>query len=84
LPDLALHVHLRDGSVNGKNDGRNRTRVSAAKNLRANVASVALKSTKLMPSSTARAFDLLEHGSARHRRVATYTCPGITTRMGGG
>src|SRR6266516_4056446 len=43
-----------DGSVNGKNDGRNRTRVSAVKNLRAKAASVALKSTKVIPSSTAR------------------------------
>src|SRR2546426_7250377 len=43
-----------DGSVNGKNDGRNRTRVSAVKKRRANVASVALKSTNVMPSSTAR------------------------------
>src|SRR5438876_113725 len=43
-----------DGSVNGKNDGRNRTRVSAVKKRRANVASVALKATKGMRSSTAR------------------------------
>src|SRR5213596_3556470 len=43
-----------EGSVKGKNDGRNRTRVSALKKRRAKVASVALKSTKLIPSSTAR------------------------------
>src|SRR5256885_7358754 len=43
-----------DGSVNGKNDGRNRTRVSAVKKRRAKEARVALKSTKLIPSSTAR------------------------------
>ena len=40
-----------DGSVNGKNDGRNRTCVPGSQNLRANSASVALKSTKLTPSS---------------------------------
>src|SRR2546425_2887473 len=43
-----------DGSVNGKYDGRNRTFVAGEKMRRANVASVALKSTNVMPSSTAR------------------------------
>ena len=42
-----------DGSVNGKYDGRNRTLVVGEKMRRANVASVALKSTNVIPSSTA-------------------------------
>src|SRR4029079_18276617 len=40
-----------DGSVNGKNDGRNRV-LDAPKNSSANRLSVALRSTKLTPSST--------------------------------
>src|SRR6266540_4315989 len=43
-----------EGSVNGKYDGRNRTAVSRVKKRRAKVASVALRSTNVMPSSTAR------------------------------
>src|SRR6266550_3877029 len=43
-----------DGSVNGKYDGRNRTLVVGEKMRRTNVASVALKSTNVMPSSTTR------------------------------
>src|SRR6266704_5276793 len=39
------------GSVNGKYDGRKRTLVVGEKIRRAKVASVALKSTKVMPSS---------------------------------
>src|SRR5207302_5773080 len=74
-----------DGSVNGKNDGRNRTRVSAVKKRRAKVARVALKSTKLSPSSTARPSICSNTGewdaSNGSRR---YTWPGMTTRMGGG
>ena len=42
-----------DGSVNGKNDGRNRTFVVGEKMRRAKVARVALKSTNEIPSSTA-------------------------------
>src|SRR2546425_10381185 len=74
-----------DGSVNGKNDGRNRTRVSGAKNFRANVERGALKPTKLIPSSTDKpsicsntgACDA-SNGSRRH------ALPQRTTRMGGG
>jgi hypothetical protein len=42
-----------DGSVKGKKEGRKRVRVSAPKKRRANSAMVALKSTKVIPSSTA-------------------------------
>jgi len=41
-----------DGSVNGKNDGRKRTFTPAAKKRRAKKVIAALRSTKLMPSST--------------------------------
>src|SRR2546429_8351447 len=40
-----------EGSVKGKNDGRNRTRVSVLKKRRAEAARVALKSTKPIPPS---------------------------------
>ena len=74
-----------DGSVKGKNDGRNRTRVSAVKNFRANVARVALKSTKLIPSSTARPSICSNTGACDASKGSRrYTWPGMTTRMGGG
>ncbi|OLC73318.1 MAG: hypothetical protein AUH78_13975 [Gemmatimonadetes bacterium 13_1_40CM_4_69_8] len=41
-----------DGSVNGKKEGEKRVRVVGPKNLRANAESDALRSTKLIPSST--------------------------------
>src|SRR3989440_12166155 len=44
-----------EGSVKGKNDGRNRTRVSALKKRRAKGPSVGLKATKPVPPSPARA-----------------------------
>ena len=42
-----------DGSVKGKNDGRNRVRVLGEKNRWAKWISVALRSTNEIPSSTA-------------------------------
>ena len=42
-----------EGSVNGKKEGRNRTLVVGEKNRWAKWVSVALRSTKVMPSSTA-------------------------------
>ena len=44
-----------DGSVNGKNDGRNRVFVVGPKNRWAKWISVALRSTNEIPSSTASA-----------------------------
>src|SRR5207244_1006971 len=73
------------GSVKGKNDGRNRTRVSALKKRRAKVASVALKSTKLIPSSTARPSICSNTGECDASNGSRrYARPGITTRTGGG
>src|SRR5689334_2888477 len=74
-----------EGSVKGKKDGRNRTRVSDVKNRRAKVASVALKSTNVMPSSTARPSICSNTGECDASNGSRrYTWPGITTRIGGG
>src|SRR5439155_1434846 len=63
----------------------NSTRVSGAKNLRANVARVALKSTNVIPSSTASPSICWNTGACEASNGSRrYTCPGITTRMGGG
>src|SRR5439155_1338560 len=64
---------------------RDRTTVSAVKNLRAKSASVALKSTKVIPSSTARPSSCSKTGECEASNGSRrYTSPGITTRMGGG
>src|SRR5947199_10248293 len=73
-----------DGSVNGKNDGRNRTRVSGVKNLRANVAKVALKSTKLIPSSTSRSSICWKNWECdASNGTSRYNYPDISMLMGG-
>src|SRR5207245_9993279 len=74
-----------EGSVKGKNDGRKRTGVSAAKKRRAKVASVALKSTKLIPSSTASPSICSNTGECDASNGSRrYAKPGLTTRTGGG
>src|SRR5213075_631265 len=74
-----------EGSVNGKYDGRNLTLVVGEKMRRANVASVALKSTNVMPSSTAKPSICSNTGECDASNGSRrYARPGITTRTGGG
>ena len=74
-----------DGSVNGKNDGRNRATVSRAKNRLRKKSIPALKSTKVTPSSTTRPSICSKTGECEASNVSRrYTCPGTTMRMGGG
>ena len=54
-----------DGSVNGKNEGRKRVFVSGPKKRRTNSLIVALKSRKVMPSSTASPSSIPRSGAPR-------------------
>src|SRR5690606_32254954 len=72
------------GSVNGKKDGRKRTRAPGPKNSRANAATVALRSTKLIPSSTTRPSICSKAGACEASNGSRrYAIPGTTTRIGG-
>src|SRR2546427_6028725 len=73
-----------EGSVKGKNDGRNRTGVSAAKKRRGEGARGALKSTKLIPPSPAGP-PLLSNtrGGGAADGFPPDATPGVPTRAGG-
>ena len=72
-----------DGSVNGKNDGRKRVR-DAPKKRSANRFSVALRSTKLMPSSTRGLRSARTPARAtRRRNRGGRRCRESSTRIGG-
>src|SRR5712664_340920 len=74
-----------DGSVNGKYDGRNRTFVAGEKMRGANVASVPLKSTNVMPWSTANPTICSQKGECDEtKRSRRKKRPGGTMRIGGG
>ena len=65
VAELALDVHLGGWLGEGKNEGRNRVFVAAEKNRWAKWVSVALRSTKEIPSSTASPSICEKAGSAR-------------------
>ncbi len=67
--------------MNGKKEGRKRTLVVGEKNCRAKWSSVAFRSTKEMPSSTASPSICQKTGACEGSNGSfRYTTPGITTR----
>ena len=73
-----------DGSVKGKNEGRNRTDVSLPKKACAKWLRVAFKSTKEIPSSTTRPSIWAKTGACEASKGSLRKhMPGITTRTGG-
>ena len=73
-----------DGSVNGKNDGRNRVRDRGPNISRANRSSVPLRSPMVISVSTASPSTWWNMGECVMSASRRYTLPGQITRTGGG